>query len=159
MGKVSARRDAGEPDTGSPSPAMLELVRRVASVRRGLAFLDVGSLECVAITFDVHPKVVSEAREHLATPAHRASLLAYVRRLQAAHPEPWHHPRPPMPAPSPRTAAALVRAAEHHEYGVRFLLESPPETVAVTLHAHPNLVFRARALVARWRARHEPDTG
>lgn len=159
MGKVSADRGVGEPGAGSPSPAMRELIRRVASVRRGLAFLDVGMLECVAITFDVHPDVVLEARQHLAIPAQRASLLEEVRRQQAEHPAPWHHPYPPMPAPAPRSAAALVRAAENHEYGLPFLMESPPETVAVTLHVHPNLVFRARALVARWRARQEPDTG
>jgi hypothetical protein len=138
---------------------MRELIRRVASVPRGLAFLDVGQLECVAITFDVHPDVVLEARAFLATPERRAALLADVRSLQAEHPEPWHHPRPPEPVHGPRTAAALVRAAEHHEYGVRFLLESPPETVAVIFHVHPNVVFRARKLFARWRARHEPDAG
>jgi hypothetical protein len=138
---------------------MRELIRRVASVPRGLAFLDVGQLECVAITFEVHPDVVEEARAYLATPAQRAALLAEVRHLQAEHPEPWHPDRPPVPVPGPRTAAALVRAAEHHEYGVRFLLESPPETVAVTFQVHPNLVFRARELFTRWRARHEPDTG
>jgi hypothetical protein len=134
---------------------MRELIRRVGCFPRGLAFLDTGSLECVAITFGVHPDLVLEARSYLAAPAHRAWLLDQVKSHQSAEPKPWHAPRPysASATPGPRTAAALIRAADQHQYGVSFLLESPPETVAIVFHVHPQMVFRARALFARWRAR------
>jgi hypothetical protein len=156
MGKVSDRRPASTgPGSPAPSPEIVKLIGRVASFPRGLAFMDTGALECAAITFGVHPEVVLEARGYLATPASRAWFLEEVRRRQSPDLEPWHAPRPyaPSATPGPRTAAALVRAAEKHQYGVSFLLESPPETVAVVFHVHPQMVFRARALFARWSAR------
>ena len=156
MGKVSNRKaDLTGPGEPSPSPEVNELIRRLASFPRGVAFLDTGALECVAIVFGVCPDVILEVRGYLASHPTREWFLDQVRQAHSDHPEPWHAPRPQLGSltPGPRTAAALARAADTHEYGISFLLESPPETVAVVFHVHPQLVLRARAVFTRWSAR------
>ncbi len=136
------------------SPEMCDLIRRLSSFPHGLEFLDSATLECAAITFGVCPDVISRAREYLASSSHRTWFLDRVRRAQRQPPVPWHAPRPQRAAlpPGPRTLAALVRTAHAHPYGLSFLLESPPETVAVVFHVHPQRVLRARVLFARWSA-------
>lgn len=161
MGRVSDRKEHAGSEEFVASAAMQELISRLASFPRGVAFLDTGELECVAITFGVCPDLVLQAREYLASPARRAWFLEHVRLANRASPEPWHPPRPQpgAPAPGPRTLAGLVRAADQHRYGLSFLLESPPETVAVVFCVHPQRVLRARALYARWKARRDRTSG
>jgi hypothetical protein len=117
MGKVSDREvDLAGFEPPPLSPEMRQLIERIATFPRGVAFLDTGALECVAITFGVCPDVISQARAYLASAPTRAWFLDQVRRAQSADPKPWHAPRPQLASlpPAPRTAAALVRAAENH---------------------------------------------
>ena len=42
----------------------------------------------------------------------------------------------------------LIVEARNHPLGLRFLVDAPPETVAVTFAVHPFIVFRARGLLS-----------
>ena len=138
----------------SPDPQDLrELIRRVAALHRGLAFLHQGDLESVALTLHVHPFTVVKARALLDDPDARAHLIEAVHRaqreLENAPPPAPQPPSPAIPAP-PCCARDLIRAAEHHPYGTSFLVHGYPESVAVVFHVHPDLVFRARDILVRW---------
>jgi hypothetical protein len=50
----------------------------------------------------------------------------------------------------------LIAEARASHFGIRFLLQAPPETVAITFGVHPFLVFRARGLI-RMRKIRPPD--
>jgi hypothetical protein len=64
----------------APMPARLppdlhELVKRSASVPRGLALLDRAPVEVAAVLFGVHPAAVERARNALRSPELRASAI------------------------------------------------------------------------------------
>ena len=142
------------------SAEMRDLILRVAARPRGLALLHLADLECAAIILGVHPRVIANARDLLETPSGRKWLIERVRservRLQSS-PSPCpsrFRPRVPwVEHPGPDTAAELVREVTEHEYGPAFLLEAPPETVAITFHTHPEVVLRARRVLKRWISR------
>jgi hypothetical protein len=46
-----------------------------------------------------------------------------------------------------KSPAELIDEAGDHPLGLDFLLQAPPETVAVTFQVHPFVVFRARVLL------------
>jgi len=53
------------------------------------------------------------------------------------------------PSPSrPRDPQDLIREAERGHHGLDFLRAAHPETVAITFAVHPELVHRARELLA-----------
>lgn len=131
-----------------------ELIQRVAARDRGLAFLHQGDVEAVALMLHVHPFTVVKARALLDDPDERSRLIAAVKRareeLENNPPEPPAPPPPAAPAP-PCCARDLIRAAEQHPYGTSFLIHGYPESVAVVFHVHPDLVFRARDILVRYR--------
>ena len=138
----------------STSPEVRELIPRIAAHPRGLDFLGRGDLECVAITFRARPEVILEVRRILTSPAEQKWLLEAVRRSQEqterARTSRHARSREAMVAPHPpRCTRELIRAAQSHELGFSFLMDAPPETVAVVFHVHPGLVFRAREVVSR----------
>jgi len=142
---------------------MEDLIVRVAGYHRGLAFLHLGDPEFVAVQLGVRPFVVVEAKEHLQTAEGRERMLKKVREARDKHPEPLKCPPawPVVPAcpESPHSARELIRAAENHAEGLAFLTDGSPESVAVTFHVHPDLVFRARELLKRWKARSDRRDG
>jgi hypothetical protein len=129
-----------------------ELIRRVAAHPHGLGFLHLADLESVAVTLRVDPFVVAGVRAELETPAGRSRLIEEVRlaRLDRSgtHPDPANPAVPPQPRP-PLTARELIRAAQVHPCGPSFLVDGYWEVVAVTFQVHPDLVFRARGIIAR----------
>jgi hypothetical protein len=128
----------------------------VAAYRRGLAFLHLGDPELVAVRLGVHAFVVVEAKEFLRTPEGRERMLDKVREARDKHPHPLKCPPawPVVPAcpESPHSVRELIRAAEERPEGLAFLTDASPEFVAVTFHVHPDLVFRAREVIQRWKA-------
>jgi hypothetical protein len=83
-------------------------------------------------------------------------MLEKVREARGKHPHPLKCPPvwPVVPAypESAHSARELITAAENHPGGLGFLTDASPEYVAVTFHVHPDLVFRARELIRRWKA-------
>ena len=138
------------------SVEMEELISRLAATPRGLAFLHLGDPEWVATQLGVHPFVVVEAKECLETPDGRKRLIEKVRQARAAEggrrPSPLEKLVVPARPTPPHRAGELIRAAEQHENGLTFLVEASPEVVAVTFQVHPDLVFRARDVLKRWKA-------
>jgi len=132
------------------TPELLDLMRKVAAYPHGLGFLREGDLRCVAVTLRVHPFVIDEARDCLQTPEGRALLVRELRRARS------RIRREPPTTESlqaatdskqpPADAEELIRLARTHAYGLRFLLQAPFETVAITFGVHPSLVFEAREL-------------
>jgi hypothetical protein len=143
-------------------------------------------LDGVAVTLGTHPFVVEAARELLETPPGRAMMIEEVRRARerlrrtglapgeergtvdadvSTHPAEGDEslsrggrttqtiPGPPVP---PKDAEELIAEARASPFGIRFLLQAPPETVAITFGVHPFLVFRARGLI-RTRKIRSPD--
>jgi hypothetical protein len=142
---------------------MEDLISRVAAYRRGLAFVHLGDTESVAVQLGVHPFVVAEAKEILGTDDGRRRMLEKVREAQEKHPRPLQCP-PAWPVvaacpESPHGVRELIRAAENGPGGLEFLTDGSPESVAVTFHVHPDLVFRARDVIQRWKARMEAHDG
>jgi hypothetical protein len=123
-----------------------DLVRRAARLADGLAFLERGHLECVAILLGVIPQAVERARQVLADPLARAAAEEAHRSARARPEAPAAHPAPPA---APRTAEALVREAERRDGGVALLATSAAECAAVVFGVTPALVAEARALLAR----------
>lgn len=144
-------------------PELRDLIDRVAAHPHGLGFLNQAYLDSVAVTLGVHPFVVEAAREYLATPEGRAVMIEEVRRSRervspAEGPVSDEQARPAS-TPSPMGGSEvskeetsggpeeLITKARGHQLGVRFLLEAPPETVAVNFGVHPFVVFRARGIL------------
>jgi hypothetical protein len=142
---------------------MQDLISRVAAYRRGLALVHLGDTESVAMQLGVHPFVVAEAKEVLKDPAGRERLQEAVRAAQEKHPAPLQcAPVWPVVAAcpeSPHGVRELIRAAENGPGGLAFLTEGAPESVAVALHVHPEMVFRARKVIQRWKSRMEKHDG
>jgi hypothetical protein len=138
---------------------MQELIVRVAAYRRGLAFVHLGDTESVAVQLGLHPFVVAEAKEILGDPEGRERLQDAVRAAQEKHPAPLQcAPMWPVVAAcpeSPHGVRELIRAAESGPGGLAFLQEGSPESVAVAFHVHPDLIFRARKVIQRWKSRME----
>ncbi len=138
-----------------------DLIARVAVHPHGLGFLHQGYLDNVAVTLGVHPFAIEAAREYMATPEGRAVLIDEVRRARervtAAEVSAGGPPIAPHPAGSASAGTDsgkamgpedLITEARHHPLGLRFLIDAPPETVAVTFGVHPFIVFRARGLLS-----------
>lgn len=131
---------------------MRDLVLQLARHHRGLALLHLADLECAAVILGVDALTVVEAREALETPEGRSQLIAAVRQARLETESGSGEAAPPhpvAPAPAPRTARDLVRAAAESVYGLGFLREGNLESVAVIFHVHPNRVLRARSLLER----------
>jgi hypothetical protein len=142
-----ARDRALEPER-QLAPEIVELVDRSAALRQGLALLHRAPLEWVAAALGMHPLIVERARACLdRRPDREFVIRAYVRALERRRLE-----APPTPgsAVPPRCGPEeLVRAAERHALGVQFLLCAPLEVAAVSFTVHPDVVLRARELLAR----------
>jgi hypothetical protein len=151
------------------SPELRHLIDQVAAYPHGLAFLHLASLESVAVTLRVDARVADQARTMLDTPEGRALLITQVRearrREQKAAPG-VATSQSPVPSPgavpvstSSKVPAAqqvtfpaasveeLIRRIEAHPLGLRFLVEAPLESVAITFRSHAFLVWQARELV------------
>jgi hypothetical protein len=129
---------------------LTDLIDRVAEHPHGLGFLHQAYLDSVAVTLGVHPFVVEAARAYLETPTGRATMITRVREARERASE---RPRSRSSSAGVVTSAVetkspeeLIDEARKHPLGVEFLLHAPPETVAVTFHVHPFVVFRARVL-------------
>lgn len=123
-----------------------DAVERSAALRRGLALLHRAPPEVVAAAIGVHTRAVEEARNRLGRPHERRDLIqVFARALERRRVE------PPAAAPPPfrrRDPDDLILEAQRHERGLDFLRRAPPETVAITFTVHPDLVHRARELLA-----------
>jgi hypothetical protein len=131
------------------SRELLDLAERVAAYPHGLGFLHLAPLETAAITLGVDAYVADQARSMLMTPQGRATLIREVRRAKARASGSTCTSDAVEP-PGPATAATveeLVQRALEHPLGIRFLLDGPMETVAVTLRAHVFLVLEAREML------------
>jgi hypothetical protein len=137
------------------SPEMRDLIERLAQWPHGLGFLHLADIDTVAINLHVHPFLVARARTALETPEGRDRLIDEVRKARARHggdlPEPPPCPDSPPCPPAPKTAEELIGVADRHPLGLPFLEEGHPEAVAVIFGVHPNVVFEARAVLARRR--------
>lgn len=131
------------------SPELRELIGRVAEYPHGLGFLNQADLETVAVTLEVHPFVVAEARRLLATREGRAAVIAEVGRQRAAGPPSETTARAPATPARPMGVKELLRRAQGHPLGLSFVTGAPFETVAVTFRAHPFVVLQARTLLER----------
>ena len=147
--------DRNPGDEGSTLPReLLDLAQRVAAYPHGLGFLHLAPLETIAITLGVSAYVADQARSMLMTPEGRATLIAEVRAAKGRTSGSTRHsnviePVAPEPA-TPETATSLeelVQRALEHPLGIRFLLDGPMETVAITLRAHVFLVLEARDML------------
>jgi hypothetical protein len=142
---------------------MRELIARVASHPHGLGFLHLAPLDSIAITLGVDPYVAAQARALLDSHEGRDLLIAEVRKARAQgveRPGPIPHPAPPLQENS-EDVEDLIRRAQDHPLGLRFLMRAPVESVAVTLHAHAFQVLAARDLLhetQKSRRRSENDT-
>lgn len=140
----------------STSPGMRDLVLRLAGHRRGLALLHLVDLEAAAVTLGVDARIVSQARDALATPQGRAELIAAVGRARqetlTVLPGATATTAAATPR-SPRSGRELIHAAAEHPYGLEFLRDGYLESVAVVFQVYPKLVLRARAVLERWEAR------
>jgi hypothetical protein len=135
--------------TGSQPPIPREVqdaVERSAVLRRGLALLHRAPAEVVAAAIGVDARTVEEARERLERPGERGQLIQVFTRALARRGE--ERPGDPPPPPPRRDPDELIREAERHAHGLDFLRRAPPETVAITFAVHPELVHRARAVLA-----------
>jgi hypothetical protein len=139
---------------GTLDPATQDLVRRAARLADGLAFLERGHLECVAVLLGVTPQAVERARHVLADPLARAAAEE-AHRSARARPQ---AAAPPASPAAPRTAEALVREAERRDGGVALLATSAAECAAVVFGVTPALVAEARALLARRGLAPDPST-
>jgi hypothetical protein len=157
--------DRSPGDEGSTLPRDLhDLAERVAAYPHGLGFLHLAPLETAAVTLGVSAYVADQARSMLRTPEGRATLIAEVRAAKgrasdSTRPADVIESAAPEQA-APETAASveeLVQRALEHPLGIRFLLDGPMETVAITLRAHVFLVLEARdLLLAQYGLRADP---
>ncbi len=136
------------------SPEMQRLVDKVAAWPHGIGFLHQGDLECIAVSLDVHPFVVAEARVELDSEKGRARLIREVRLArERRNAEGLVEEEAPLPCPeTPRKICdveELIRAVSSHELGPRFLTNAPLETIAVTFEVHPRTVLRAREILEK----------
>jgi hypothetical protein len=122
---------------------VLALVERAARFPEGLALLEGGLLECVAVLLGVEPRTLERARAALADPALRAEAGRHHLRLTGGRRTAPAAPSP-EPPPPPRDPQALLLAALAREGGVALLLSAAPEAAAVAFGVHPALVHRAR---------------
>lgn len=133
---------------------VLDLVERSTALEHGLAFVRRAPVESVAITLGVHPRVVEHACDCLDRVEERAMMIRFFARARARR-----RTLPPKavvhaPVATPRTAEQLIDEATRsakgrgHSLGVQFLLCAPLETAAILFRAHPDLVLRARELLA-----------
>lgn len=123
-----------------------DAVERSAALRRGLALLHRAPAEVVAAAIGVHAQAVEEARDRLERPHERRDLIrVFARALERRRVEP---PAAAPPPARPRGLHDLIREAERREGGLDFLRRAPAETVAITFTVHPDLVQRARELLA-----------
>jgi hypothetical protein len=77
-----------ERDDERLTPELALLIERSAEIRRGLAFVNRAPVESVAVTLGVHPFTVDQARDRLASPALRPSILrAYSVALERRRPQ------------------------------------------------------------------------
>ena len=135
-------------------PSELEdLIDRIAAHPHGLGFLHRAYLDSVAVTLGVHPFVVEAARAYLETPRGRAAMIAQVREAKQRTSGETNSCCSPAggvsSAVETKSPETLVEEAREHSLGIDFLLNAPPETVAVTFQVHPFVVFRARGLLAK----------
>jgi len=123
-----------------------DAVERSAALRRGLALLHKAPAEIVAAAIGVNALAVEEARHRLEQPGDRRLLLdLFARALeQRGAGAPTATPSPSRP----RDPQDLIREAERGHHGLDFLRGAHPETVAITFAVHPELVHRARELLA-----------
>ena len=128
------------------SPELRGLVQRLSQNPRGLGFLHLAPLDTIAIVLGVDPFVVDRARAMLETKEGRARLIVEMRKARKG--PPVLHPSPVEPGPHALppadTVDELIRRAEEHPLGLRFLMDAPLETVAITLGSSVLLVFDAR---------------
>ncbi len=126
-------------------PDVRDLVGLCARVPHGLGFLHLAPAESVAVTLGVHAAVVERARAWFEAPGGRALLIdEFVRAARRASAP------PPSPPAEPRCdAEALVRRAGRAAPELAFLLEAPLESAAVLFGVHPDVVARAREILAR----------
>ena len=134
-------------DEGPTLPRdLIDLAERVAAYPHGLGFLHLAPLETAAVTLGVCAYIADQARSMLMTPGGRAAFIAEVRAAKARATGTARSPDIIEPV-TPETATSveeLVQRALEHPLGIRFLLDGPMETVAITLRAHVFLVLEAR---------------
>ncbi len=138
-----------DPSPGEPrllvTPAVLELVRRSASLPRGLGFVARAPVEHVASALGSTVPVVEVARACLGRAPERALLLDVhadardraMRTLASLE----------ATAPPARGPEDVVHDAARHPLGIDFLMHGSFETVAITFGVHPDVVLAARGLV------------
>ncbi len=126
------------------TPEIALLIERSAELRRGLAFVNRAPVESVAVTLGVHPTTVDRARDCLAAPELRPSV---IREFQRAVTRRSSAP-PPPPAPA-REEPDVLRDALRHPRGLEFVLRAPIETVAISFGVHPEDVVAARDELSR----------
>jgi hypothetical protein len=128
---------------------LIDLAERVAAYPHGLGFLHLATLETAAVVLGVSAYIADQARSMLMTPEGRAALIAEVRAAKARASD--SAPSPDIIEPVTRGTATsveeLVQRALEHPLGIRFLLDGPMETVAITLRAHVFLVLEARDML------------
>jgi hypothetical protein len=144
------RHPAARPRRRAPRASAAEalaLVERAAAIPDGLALLEHAPLECAAVLLGVDPGAVERVRAALEEPALRGeAALAFERAAGRRRPAAGAGGSPP---PAPSDPAALVTAARRREGGLAVLLDAAPECAAIVFGVHPDLVHRARALLAR----------
>jgi hypothetical protein len=145
------RRDGARPRDRATGPMLpippdvRDAVERSAAIRRGLAILHRSPPEVVAAMIGVHVRAVEAARERLEEPQERHRLRQlFARSLERREPA----APPPAAPPARRDPLELIAEAERREGGLDFLIRAHPETVAIAFAVHPELVHRARALLA-----------
>jgi hypothetical protein len=128
---------------------LADLIERIARHPHGLGFLHRAYLESVAVTLGVHPFVVDAARAYLETADGRTFLIEAVRRAGERAKAGETAPAPHGPDSGRVEAGELIRKAEGHPRGVRYLAEGAPAEIAAAFDVHPYLVFRARGILDR----------
>ncbi len=131
------------------SPELRDLVRRSASVRRGLALLHRAPVEAAAVALGVHPGAVERARAALADPGQRAMAVEEFVRAAAAAEPPGPIPMAVEPVAATATPEALLALAARDPATLELLVYGPVDVAAIVFAVHPALVGEARRLVGR----------
>ena len=138
------------PVAGAPlDRATLELVRRSAVHPDGLALLERGQLECVAVLLGVHPRDVERARVALDAPGARTAAAEAAAKVGAEGGALPALAGRPAPESVPRAPEGVLREAERRGGGLELLASSAPECAAIVFGVTPAVVLAARELLAR----------
>ena len=135
------------------------ILERLAAWPDGVQFFCRGQLECVAIAFGVPPATVEAARAFLETEQGRRAFEE-LQRTPRSRPAaaPLRSTRARLPY-RPRSARELIDRAERLPSGVRTIIETPLETVAILFDVSPFIVLEAREILRERTAGTDPEPG